>query len=395
MLTRPVFWNIYENLYFQMKRSLEYEPIVFLCGETRNHVWAVYPEEMPNELLNLNKPLFLSTHTNKNLVDLMESEGVSYIQGFNEDTGYLVNLKDLDPDLVFYCDPYDIYYINDEWKPSVISKKYKTAYIHYGYLLIKTLEFYKLPIFDSAWKVFIESDYHIKIAENELEKEVGNFVSLGYPKFDKYYITSSNTKLIEKSKEYKKTIIYAPHWTISPIKNKEISRYGNFMEHHDYIIGVINKYKDIYWVIKPHPLLFAQIVHSYGQSVAEKIFNKFEKLENVEFYFGHEYIELFKDSNGLILDSNSFVAEYMPSGNPILFLQKEEDLRLNTIGQEVFKGCYFGTKANDIDKYIEEIILKENDHLKEDRSNIIKKYLLTDSNNVPSNEIFRYISSNI
>lgn len=397
MLTRPVFWNIYKNLYYKFKDNSDYEPIVFLCGETINHIWAVYKNEIPKEKL-LNTEQHLLTHTFNNLIEFAKINKLNYVSGYNEENSSWLALESFNPELVFYCDPYDSYYLKKDWEPQNASEKYKVAYIHYGYLLINTLKFYRNPIFKKAWKVFIETPEHTKIAEEENEQKVTNFIELGYPKFDDYYIKESNFKenfKKYKSDKYSKILVYAPHWTVSPKKDRSIGWYGNFVDIYEKMISLINDKDDVFWIFKPHPLLLPQLSHNYGESKANEIFNAFRGLENLEFYEGYDYINLFKISDGIILDSNSFVAEYMPSGKPIIFIQKKEDLMLNKIGTDIFDACYRINYENDIKEIVQKVIFEEKDVKKLQRVELTNKYLIIDKECSPSENIYNYILNNI
>lgn len=393
MLTRPVYWNIYSNLYKKFDEDPNYEPIVFLCGETINHVWAIYKNEIPQSELT-NKKMHQLTHDFNHLIHFAKVNNLNYISGYNQKTDEWVALKDINPDLLLYCDPYDVYYLRDDWQPKNASKVYKAAYIHYCYLLVHTMEFYKQPIFSTAWKVFIETEEHTKIAEEELGLKVNNFVNLGYPKFDDYYFVETKfAKTLKKydASKFEKLYIYAPHWTVSPKIDRGMGWYGNFINVYSEILELIKENQNFFWVFKPHPLLYPQLAHSYGKEKADETFNLFRELENVEFYEGHDYINLFKLSDGLLLDSNSFVAEYMPSKKPIVFLQKKVDLKLNPIGDELFASCYKVDVESNIIDGIHETLFRKDDYKYKDRMQMVDKYILTNKEKRPTDRIYEYI----
>lgn len=393
MLTRPVFWNIYNNLYKKFEENPKYEPVVFLCGETINHIWAIYKDEIPQEKLT-KKKMHQLTHDFEPSIQFAKDNNLNYVSGYNQETEEWVELKNINPDLVIYCDPYDGYYLQEDWQPQNASRVYKTAYIHYCYLLVHTMEFYKKPIFTKAWKVFIETDAHTKIAEEELGITMSNFVNLGYPKFDDYYFKETNfAENLRKydAEKFEKLYIYAPHWTVSPKTDRGIGWYGNFNNIYKEILELIKENKKYFWIFKPHPLLYPQLAHNYGRERADKIFNLFRNLENVEFYEGHDYVNLFKLSDGLLLDSNSFIAEYMPSGKPIVFLQKKGDLKLNKVGEEIIESCYKVDVGSDIRLQIHETLFRRDDYKYKARMQMVEKYMMLNKKLKPTDRIYEYI----
>lgn len=395
MLTRVTFWNIFEGLYNKFLNDDEYEPTVLICGETINHVGILYPQEIADQIAG--KDEFEKadiTHNFNELKRFADENNLKYILGLDRENKNWVELEDLNPDLVIYCDPYDKYYIRDSWKPVNSSSIYKTVYIPYAYLVVKTMAFYKIPIVSQAWKVFLETQEHRLLALEENGKEMSNLSVLGYPKFDKYFEETSfkGLKKYDPNK-YEKTIIYAPHWTVSEKENRVYSQYGNFINSKDEILKVMKENKNIFWVFRPHPLLFDQIKANYGIEMAKQYFSEFVNLENVEWYKGYDYIALFKTTDSLILDSNSFIAEYMPTGKPIIFLQKNENLKLNEVGNDFISGCHIVKDFNEIGNKIEEVVLEGKDDLKHVRDNLNEKYILCYEN--PSNRIYEHIINEI
>lgn len=396
MLTNTGMWNLFEGLYHKFNDSNDFEPVVFLCGNVINHVWLSYPNEMPKEIAD-SDDRHIFTHDFKTMQLFAENNKLNYISGYNERLKKWNSIHSIEPEMIFYHDPADHYYLQEDWKPKNASLNYKTIYLHYGYLVIdRTENFYKLPIFQNAWRVFIESDIHKKIAEKDNQKEMSNFISLGYTKFDKYIECSKSSLATANNSTYSKMIIYAPHWTVSNKSNRYFSRYGTFMDSYKEIVKLMKKHKDIHWIVRPHPLLFSQIEFNFGKEKLQEVIKEFEVLENVEFNSDYDYINLFIKSDGLILDSNSFLAEYMPTQNPIIYIDKGEDLMLNSIGKELLKGCYVTRVNGNLDNIFDDVIIQKKDKLKEIRKLLTNKYLISDfETTTPSEKIFQYIIDEI
>ena len=160
---------------------------------------------------------------------------------------------------------------------------------------------------------------------------------------------------MEKTKQTKKKIIIAPH--------HYASNYPNFKRYHKFFLDIAINYEDvIQFVFRPHPVLKETLYKEkdWGKKRTDKYFSEWDNLPNTQTEFG-EYRDMFLTSDAMILDSVSFMQEYLFTEKPLLVLRKEKDSEsFNTFGEEVLKQHYVSTKKVDIIDFIENQVLERN-----------------------------------
>ncbi len=85
------------------------------------------------------------------------------------------------------------------------------------------------------------------------------------------------------------------------------------------------------------------------------------------------YIDSFLLSDALMTDAGSFLLEYLPTENPILYLENPNGPGLNEEGC-IVDSYYTANKINDIDKFLT-MIEKGEDPLRSDRLSRINEFL--------------------
>ena len=82
-------------------------------------------------------------------------------------------------------------------------------------------------------------------------------------------------------------------------------------------------------------------------------------LDNMELSCEGGYLELFAQSDALIHDCASFVAEYLYTGNPVCYMMKAEILTsktLSAIGLECLQYHEYANNKEDIMRFIDAVI---------------------------------------
>jgi CDP-glycerol glycerophosphotransferase (TagB/SpsB family) len=142
---------------------------------------------------------------------------------------------------------------------------------------------------------------------------------------------------------------------------------------------------------KPHPMLKNNLYNhpDWGISLTEEYYRKWENLSNGQLEEG-EYIDLFLNSDAIILDSISFMTEYIVTQKPTLFTIRDRSIysKFNEFGILNFNLLYKTNQLEvDIINYIENII-NETDTMKNDRIDFINKYLTPPNNRTASENIY-------
>jgi CDP-glycerol glycerophosphotransferase (TagB/SpsB family) len=106
----------------------------------------------------------------------------------------------------------------------------------------------------------------------------------------------------------------------------------------------------------------------------ENYINEWNNLSNAYVYDSGNYIDIFKTSDILITDCSSFLAEYFPSGNPIIFLNRKDRAPFDSFGEKLKKSFYEINEFNEIPLVLENLIENKNDCLKNARKDLINKF---------------------
>lgn len=108
----------------------------------------------------------------------------------------------------------------------------------------------------------------------------------------------------------------------------------------------------------------------WGSKRTEEYFAKLGNHSNVQISTSGNYFDLFSESDGLIEDCGSFLAEYFYTGKPHCYLIKsQEDLRkiYTDFGIQCLDRCYKAFSQKDITDFIDNVILKHNDSMRDAR----------------------------
>lgn len=295
----------------------------------------------------------------------------------------------IDNDIICYPTPYDyslLYY-----RPQYAFYLGKlTIHINYGFFRgIYDRCIYKLENYNKFWKVFLETD----ISQKEY-KEYGlcngeNSVVTGYSKMDRFMEYSN----LERNKS--KTIIIAPHHTLDEYAPQEI-RLSNFEKYEKMFLELPSKYPKVHFHYRPHPFLFPKLEMIWGKDYVTEYIDKLTQYENVTLDEKGDYFEIFAKADGIIQDCGSFLAEWFYTDKPGCYMLADESSRdkyFNELGKQCLDNTYIAYSENDIYNYIEEVIIKGNDPMKESRREFAKII----KNNYPhaTDKILEYIEKEL
>lgn len=282
------------------------------------------------------------------------------------------SLLDFEPDIVFYQQPWEI---DESNLCENISKSCLCAYIPYGYMLIESdYAHYYLPFHFSLWRYFAESAEHKKLLTRKNKFLGQSTYNFGYPKID---IFKEKTPSVKSQK----TVIYAPHWSI---KGCHIC-YSTFDKNCWYFLEKAKSTPDIEWIFKPHPILIQSVI-TQGFMTCEEYCDyvrEWENLPNAKVITDGNYMEEFLDTDALITDSVSFLAEYLPSKKPIVYLSNGSNVGFNIIAKKMMKDYYKVETTQEIDRIFDRVIVKGDDYLYKKRMKALK-YVA--DNKIPAGE---------
>ena len=245
------------------------------------------------------------------------------------------------------------------------------------------------------WKQFLPYKSNLDMAKKLYDSK--NIVITDYPGCDAFKINNHSNKFW-KNKNNKK-IIWAPHHTIDKPYNKNY--FSTFIFFHDHMKQIVKKYNSsIDFCFKPHPMLKSKLYNhkEWGIKKTNEYYNFWKDGQNT-IISESGYQNLFIQSNALILDSVSFMAEYLYLSKPYCFLTKKNfsyDASFNIIGRSIFKVINKSHDVKSLEFFINNCVLKERDPNEKIRSSILKKLNHLNKNNLLAAEnIFNYIDSKI
>lgn len=342
-----------------------------------------------------NHPRKFSIENQKRVRQFFTQKGFTYIDGYDFSSNKLFDIKSLQPDIIFYQQPYNAGYkgfkIEALWDSCIF------GYIPYCFDLEKGEAFYNNLLQNIAWKVFLPTEYEKECESKILYNKGKNLVATGYPMAEELMSPpDSNAYSVWKipRKEIKK-IIWAPHHSILP---NDALNYSNFLSIADDMLLLAKKYKNlVQFAFKPHPVLKRKLyrIPEWGQERTDRYYSEWANSPNTIISEG-SYIDLFKSSDAMIHDSASFTIEYLYTSKPVMYLAKSDHTDfLNDFGIKCFNMHYHGSSIEDVVEFIDNVVLQKEDPLFEKRNNFLCNELLAKNGKSIAQNMFDEFSSEL
>lgn len=353
----------YQSLYDILEKSDFFEPLVCVSLLTNVH-----------------------KGTDKTRNNLEENYQFFKSRGMRVEYGYknheYINLKTFEPDIVFYEQRWSLPKIH---QPYWVSKYALTCYCTYGFDMIKNQLSYVQMFQGILWKLFAESELNVKYYDSFYKNASKNCVVTGWPKLDFYYENHNNS--CSKWKEPEKfKIIYAPHHSIEP---GSYLKFGTFLENGKFILEWAKSHPEITWVFKPHPR-FKLAILSSGYMNEEEVEKYYQEWENIGICYSQgAYLDIFQSSDLMITDCASFLAEYLPTGKPLVRLVNKDAVPLNSLGEMVVSGYYKSYNNEDLLQILDKLVVEKDDYMKEER--LAAKEKVFNTKNSAAESIYKYL----
>ena len=306
------------------------------------------------------------------------NETIKYFKDLKYSIIEAENIKDISEyDVLFYLTPFAFF--DDNINLKNVPTNVLLLHASYSYMLAGNMRKLEIPLYHLVYRYYTDTDFYQKMI-SKLKFYTGNAVYLGFPKMDYFYQAQC------QKRSTKKIIIYAPHHSVNYTKFKA----ATFEDNHNEILELAKEYIDTtYWIYKPHPLLRAHSVEAGIFSSVDEydIYEeKWRQLQNAEVISAGEYFSIFKESDAMITDSVSFLAEYQFTHNPLLLLKSEKE-EYNNFGQSLIDILYqcLGTDIGRIESFVKNIIAS-NDEDKGKRMAYFEKNLSYIQNGKLANE---------
>jgi CDP-glycerol glycerophosphotransferase (TagB/SpsB family) len=361
-----------ENVYRLLEKDDRFDPVIVVCP------YITYGDDNMLEEMQAAYNFF-------------QDNSYNVVRTYNEKTNEWLDVKaTIKPDIVFFTNPHkltkDEYYIYNYLDTL-------TCYVQYAFHICHLNEMhYNQAFHNLLWKAFYETPVHKALASQYALNKGRNVVITGYPGIDVFLDKlHRDTKDVWKIKDRNiKRIIWAPHQTIDNDKN--VLSFSTFLLYHQFMIDIAKKYQDkIQITFKPHPLLKNKLQkhEEWGKERTESYYKMWEDLPNGQLNES-SYIDMFVTSDAMILDSVSFIVEYLTLNKPSLFLFRDEQIedRLNDFGKMSLQELYHGKNKDEIVYFIENVVLNGIDEKEKHRKQFIREFLLPPNNLSASENIY-------
>jgi hypothetical protein len=274
-------------------------------------------------------------------------------------TGKTESLHRLNPDIVFYQQPWQIPKV---LSPEKVSKYALTFYVPYcladfGNIEVECL----MPFFKNLFGYFVQSRAWSRLYSVAARRYLCRFVSTGHPMLDQF----SSVKQIDSSSEY---IIYAPHWTFRQVGRDDLYPYGTFEWNGIEILRYAQQHTEWNWVFKPHPLL-REALSDRGLMSRKEVDAYYAAWENLGVAcYDADYPTLFIHSRAMITDSGSFLVEYAATGKPLIHLKpRGSSVEVLSPNRRLFNSYHQVSDIESMYKVFGDILECREDPMREER----------------------------
>lgn len=313
--------------------------------------------------------------------DFFKQKNYIIFNGYDDNRNY-IPIEYFSPDIVFMTAPY-LDYHNTTLTNIFLNINYLVCYMSYYFFTLNNYDYhFNNRRIATCWKNFVfTNEEHIEMLK--YSKFCGtNNILLGDPKLDAYSKPISECKIPSKIDNNNPIVIYAPHWSIK--FEWEPSNLSSFHIYHEYFLNLVKANPNINFVFKPHPNLKLQVVKKNIMTTEEfqNYINEWDSQANGLYVYDGEYIDLFRRSDLLIQDSGSFIAEWLPTGKPCIYLVNPERNQetymdgFSNISKKIFKKYYLAYTKEEIDKYFNMIMFNKQDPLKDERIKLKKEFFI-------------------
>lgn len=318
------------------------------------------------------------------------------ISSYDKENNRWVLLEELKPDILFFTRPHNLTF-KEYYEDAYMN--YLTCYVPYHHEIGDygdNISQYNQNFHNAIWKIFVPHNCSKNTYEKYSITKGKNVVTTGYPMMEDVLIKKEKNiyKDVWKNKDNRIKIIFAPHHTI----DSEELPYSNFLDYHEEFQTLAIELKDrVIWSFKPHPILRLKLNnHSdWGKEKTDKYYSFWQKSEFTQLDEG-DYIDLFLSSDSMIHDSGSFLAEYLYTQKPVLYMKRDNNNHFNQFGEDILKSINIAKNFDEIRKFVYKLIENKNALIKPEQKyffeNNMNRYF---SDKLPSDRIIEDIKNSI
>ena len=288
--------------------------------------------------------------------------GIPYIDCQLDGEPYDVKTK-LDPDLVFYPQPYE--HLLTPLHDCLHFYDRLVCYYPYAFWTSTGKWSYDFHFHNLAWRLYYSTPLHLEEARKVATNHGRNVRVVGYPNADDYLRGQyANVWKPRADGQRRKRVVWAPHYSVMP--EFGLPPRSNFLWMAELMLRLASEHADtLQLAFKPHPRLITVLYQhpDWGKERADDYYAQWQALPNTQLETG-EFIDLFMTSDAMIHDSGSFAVEYHYARKPVMFVSKDMKSILDTqsdFGKKAYEMHYIGSNEVDIMRFIVDVVLGGND----------------------------------
>ncbi len=370
----PDMWK-YGGIYELLRRDARFNPIIVIA--TRMN--ATQEVRLREQALT---------------AAFFEKKGYRAIPGFDVKTGSYIDLKTLNPDLIFHTQPYN-HVVADAFD----YRRYRNVlhcYAPYGFSLTNVAWNWDNMLQNICWRQFVVGDYQVHLAQTVSRIRGKNTVGVGYCIEEELHQANGNRlgKAAAWRNDPRKHVIWAPHHSIY---ERELFKVSSFLEIAEEMRQIRKAYADkVIFAFKPHPMLKAKLLALWGEARTEAYYAEWEHSDNSFLSLG-AYQLLFAGSDAMIHCSGSFIVEYLYTNKPVqyVYAKNRNPPDLGVIGDAALEAHYPAHGADDIRRFLDQVVLGGNDSLVEERKALADKYLRAPAGELFSNNVYQELKKGL
>ena len=265
----------------------------------------------------------------------------------------------LDADLVFSSVLYEDQTLPD-YAVERLSRRALVAIVYYGYGGLFFTNEQKTPLLPNvtfAWRYFVSNEATRAMSVARNPALAASARAVGYCKMDRLASVRPHVRA-------RRRVILCPHHTID--RDADGLALSTFLQHADMYLELPAQFPEIDFVFRPHPLLFPRLSTAkwWGAEKTDAYRAKMASFPNVEFQQGGDYFETFADSDALIHDCGSFLAEYFYTGKPQCYLLADDatvDRQFLPFGRKLLEHVERAYARGDVEAFIRRVVLSGDD----------------------------------
>lgn len=245
---------------------------------------------------------------------------------------------------------------------------------------------YNCDFVNLMWRVYVDSEKNREGYRSYGLLEGENTVFSGYAKMDFLYekrkYSEAEIRSLWKIPEGRdvsemKRVIIAPHHSIQGYAG---ILFSTFPKNAFFLLYLAKKYQDqISFIYKPHPNLRLRAVEAgifESYEAYDAYVREWDSLPNARVVNEASYLEIFETSDGMVMDSASFIAEYLYVNKPLLFLRREGQA-FTGLGEALMRAydTVWGGDYCAMEEFLQNTIIDGRDEKKPLREEIWKENL--------------------